>query len=104
MKPPRGERDGDGLVGRPTVEQTYPALARWVEAHGWIELGHDEGRRSPVRALDVGRLIWEGEPTHLTLDDALRAPEAAVAQWLREQFSEEGGGPAEGAASCTHVT
>jgi hypothetical protein len=75
------------------VEQTYPAIARWVASYGWIELGHDDGSRSVVRALDMGGMIWEGEPAYPTLDDALRALEAALAQWLREQFSEEGGDP-----------
>jgi hypothetical protein len=87
----RNGRGGDDAAGHPTVEQTYPAIARWVASYGWIELGHD-GSRSVVRALDVGGMIWEGEPTYPTLDDALRALEAALAQWLREQCSEERGG------------
>ena len=74
--------------GAPAFAQAYPAIARWVTAYGWIEVGHDEVSRSVVRALDVGGLIWEGEATYPTLDDALRALDAALGQWLHEQGRE----------------
>ena len=71
-----------------SVERAYPHLARWVTTHGWIELGQDEESRSFVRALDVGGVVWEGDETYATVDDALRAAELALAKWMREQFGE----------------
>jgi hypothetical protein len=35
--------------------------------------------------LDIGGMIWEGETSYPTLDDALAAADAAIKQWLREQ-------------------
>jgi hypothetical protein len=84
-----GDRDAGDAPAAPTFARAYPAIARWVEAYGWIEVGHDDVSRSVVRALDVGGLAWEGEATYPTLDDALRALDAALAQWLREQVREE---------------
>jgi hypothetical protein len=45
------------------VEQAYPHIARWVTAHGWIEIGSDGYSRSFVRALDEGGMVWEGAET-----------------------------------------
>ncbi len=64
--------------------QTSPNLARWVTTHGWIEVGDDGMRRSFVRVLDEGGLIWEGAAA-ATVDDVLRAADAAVGTWLREE-------------------
>jgi hypothetical protein len=41
-----------------------------------------------VRVLDRGGLVWEGDETNATVDDALRAAELAVAEWMREEFGE----------------
>ncbi len=61
------------------VERAYPYLVQWVTTHGWIELGQTEESRSFVRALDMGGLVWEGNGTYATVDDALRAAELALA-------------------------
>lgn len=68
------------------VEQTYPNIARWVIAHGWVEIGQDHMGRSFVRALDEGGLVWEGETTYPTLDAALHALDTGLGAWIREQF------------------
>ena len=78
-------RDSKGRRRSP-VEQAYPSVARWVMDHGWIEIGQDQASRSFVRALDEGGQVWEGDATYPTIDDALRALEAALAQWIQEQF------------------
>ena len=78
-----------GGPGAPAFAPAYPAIARWVAAHGWIEVGHTDGSRAAVRALDAGGLIWEGAPTYPTLDAALRALDAGIGQWLREQMGED---------------
>ena len=65
--------------------RTYPNLARWITTHGWIEVGDDGMSRSFVRVLDEGGLIWEGDAAE-TVDDVLRAADAAVGTWIREEL------------------
>jgi hypothetical protein len=67
------------------LDTTYPIIARWVMEYSWIEIGQDDMRRSFVRALDEGGLVWEGQEDYATLDDALRDVEAGLAAWMREQ-------------------
>ena len=83
-----GQRPRPRQAARLVVERAYPAITRWVTAHGWIELGPTEGSLSFVRALDIGGMIWEGEPTYASVDAALQALDAALEQFLREQFGE----------------
>ncbi len=40
------------------ADDAYPHLARWVEASGWVEIGHDEVSHSFVRALQEGGVVW----------------------------------------------
>ena len=61
----------------------YPHIAQWV-SEGWIEMGQDDYNRSFVRALDIGGLVWEGSTQYATLDEALQALEAGIAEWLNE--------------------
>lgn len=61
----------------------YPNVAAWV-CDGWIEMGSDDFSRSFVRALDIGGMIWEGEPSYPTVHDALKALDAGIAAWLEE--------------------
>ena len=68
-----------------TFERLYPHIARWVRAHGWIELGYDDYSHSFVRALDIGGMVWEGQERYPTLDEALQALERALAAWMRAQ-------------------
>jgi hypothetical protein len=56
--------------------------------YGWIEVGQDLPGHSFIRALDEGGLVWEGEATYPTVDDALQALDTALAAWLREQHGE----------------
>ena len=41
----------------------------------------DRDRTQFVRALDEGGLAWEGNDQYGSLDDALRALDAAIAEW-----------------------
>jgi hypothetical protein len=58
----------------------YPNLALWVR-DGWIEVGRDDMRRSFIRVLDVGGMVWEGDD-FLTIHAALQAADGAAAAWL----------------------
>ena len=86
---PSGDRrPRSGQRRRPAFERAYPSLARWVTAYGWIELGPTEGSSSFVRALDIGGMVWEGEPAYASVDEALRALDAALGRLLRDELAE----------------
>jgi hypothetical protein len=71
---------------RLTFAERYPNVARWVRGYGWIELGDDLPWNAFVLALDEGGVIWEGDATYPSVDDALRALDAALGAHLRERF------------------
>jgi hypothetical protein len=75
---------GEALVNG-TFERLYPHITRWVQAYGYIEIGYDDYSRSFVRALDIGRMIWEGLEHYPMLDKALQALECALGEWRRAQ-------------------
>ncbi len=72
-----------------SVDEIYPHLARWVDADGWVEIGHDEFSRSYVRALNEGGTVWEGATRYPTLAAALAALDAGLGQWLHDEMGEE---------------
>ena len=73
----------------PSIEELYPNIARWVNDYGWVEVGQNGESSSYVRALDEGGLVWEGKDDYQTLDDALRALDAGISKWMREEYGEE---------------
>ncbi len=70
-----------------SVDQAYPHIARWVKTQGWVEIGPDAYRSSFIRVLDEGGMVWEGTADYPTLDDAFRALDAALRDWLGDQHS-----------------
>jgi hypothetical protein len=73
------------LVRKPSrsdFAERYPRIAAWVLGDGWIEIGRDDTSRSLVRALDLGGLVWEGATEYATVDEALAALEAGLAEWM----------------------
>lgn len=75
----------EGSEERSPFEQAYPHVARWVRSRGWIEMGQDDFSRSFVRALDIGGMVWEGERSYPSVDEALRGLETGLATWMRQQ-------------------
>jgi hypothetical protein len=69
-------------------ERAYPHIASWVLTQGWVEIGSDSYRRSFIRALDEGGMVWEGTATYPTVDAALGALDTALRDWLHQQHSE----------------
>jgi hypothetical protein len=69
-------------------EHVYPHVASWVVTQGWVEIGLDPSRRSFIRALDEGGMVWEGTATYPTLDAALRALDTALRDWMHQQHRE----------------
>lgn len=70
------------------IEETYPHITRWVNKHGWIEIGNDIYSYSFVRALDEGGVVWEGGADYPTLDKALQEMDQVLAIWLEETYGD----------------
>ena len=70
-------------------EEAYPALSRWVQHFGWLELGKVYWTGSLIRVLDEGGLIWEGGAPAGDLSEALTEAEAALSAWFREQHRDQ---------------
>ena len=67
-----------------SFDETYPNITYWVEAFGWVEVGQDEYSTSMVRAVNEGGLVWEGDDSYQSLDEAMQALETALAECIRE--------------------
>lgn len=68
-----------------STEEAFPAVAKWVNGFGYIEIGDQEGFGFIVRAIDYGGVIFEDDkPT--TLAEAM----AALEKGLAEYFGREG--------------
>lgn len=67
------------------VEQLFPAIAKWVQGYGHIEIGDQESFGFVVRALGYGGLAFEDDKPD-TLVEAL----AALEKGLSVYFEQEG--------------
>lgn len=63
-------------------EASYPNITDWVNGGGWIEIGEVEYSSSFIRAFDEGGMVWEGEESYATFDQALQALEAGLKEWM----------------------
>jgi hypothetical protein len=72
-------------VEQAAVEQTFPAIAKWVRAYGHIEIGDQESFGFVVRALDYGGLVFEDDKA-----DTLAEAMASLEKGLAEYFEREG--------------
>lgn len=66
------------------VETLFPAVAKWVNGYGHIEIGDQEGFGFTVRAIDYGGVLFEDD-TPTTLAEAMAALEKGLAEWFEEQ-------------------
>jgi hypothetical protein len=71
---------GMGLITLPIdIDETYPTLAHWVQAHGRVEIGVEHGSGVMVRAFDENGVVFEStEPENLA--EALVALEQGIAE------------------------
>ncbi|WP_017662564.1 hypothetical protein [Baaleninema simplex] len=72
-----------------TFDRKYSNIQRWIVEHdGWIQLGDDPDGplTSFVRALDMGRMPWEGRSQYRSLDEALQDLDSALAQILKKLY------------------
>jgi hypothetical protein len=66
------------------VEKLYPAIARYVQGYGHIEIGDQETFGFVVRALDHGGLVFEDDKPD-TLAEAMAVLEKRLTEWFDEQ-------------------
>jgi hypothetical protein len=66
------------------VEQMFPAIARWVQGYGHIEIGDQEMFGFIARALDHGGLAFEDDKPD-TLAEAMAALEKGLKTWFEEE-------------------
>ncbi len=79
----RKTRQPEVTAAADSFEARYPNIASWVQ-DGWIEIGHDDCGRPFLRAMDIGGQAWEGDGPYDSLDEALRALDTGIAEWLEE--------------------
>jgi hypothetical protein len=65
-------------------EEQYPAIHRFVEEIGWIEIGQNDMISAFVRAYDLGGTVYEGEDSYPSLEAALQDLEAGIQAHLDE--------------------
>jgi hypothetical protein len=69
-----------------SFEASYPHIAHFVDAIGWIEVGHDDSPlTSFIRAIDSGGMVWEDKDAYQTLDEAFQDLESGLENWMRER-------------------
>lgn len=67
------------------VQKAFPAIAKWVQCYGHIEIGDQEGFGFIVRAIDYGGQVFEDDKPD-TMTEAM----AALEKGLAEYFEREG--------------
>ena len=67
-----------------SAAERYPHVARWCNQHGWIEVGIEWQDEWFARAIHEGRLAWGGEGPYPTIDDALRALDDGIRDYMQE--------------------
>ena len=69
-----------------SFEESYPNIAYFVDAIGWIAVGYDDDSplTSFIRAMDPGGMVWEGKDEYKTLDEAFQDLEEGLGRWMRE--------------------
>jgi len=69
-----------------SLKASYPNMAYFVDAIGWIEIGHDDDSplTSFIKAFDPGGMVWEGKDSYTTLDEAFQDLDAGLGDWMSE--------------------
>jgi hypothetical protein len=66
-------------------ETTYPAITRWVEEFGRVEIGTAGSRDNFVKAIDRDGIPWGGKGEYESIDEALRDMEQGLKSLLEAQ-------------------
>ena len=66
----------------------FPAIARYVDGCGYIEIGDQESFGFVARAIGYGGMDFEDDRPE-TLAEAMAVLEAGLARWFEEQGVED---------------
>jgi hypothetical protein len=66
------------------IEKAFPAVAKWVNGYGHIEIGDQEGFGFVVRAIDYGGVVFESDKPD-TLAEAMAALEEGLAAYFEQE-------------------
>ena len=66
-----------------SFEQQYPNISAWVQ-DGEIRIGYNDYDNVFLRVIDPGGGVWESSQSYGSLNEALAAMEAGIAEWCRE--------------------
>jgi hypothetical protein len=66
------------------VEKTFPAIAKWVNGYGHIEIGDQEMSGFVVRAVDYGGVVFEDDRPR-TLAEAMASLEKSLVEWFEKE-------------------
>jgi hypothetical protein len=72
------------VIVQKVVLGAFPAIAKWVEGYGHIEIGDQEGFGFIVRAIDYGGQVFEDSKPS-TLAEAMAALEQGILDWFKGQ-------------------
>ena len=64
--------------------ERYPHVARWCRQYGWIEVGYEWQDQLFARAVHEGGLVWGGQGPYPTIDEAMRALDEGIMDFMRE--------------------
>ena len=67
-----------------SVEKMFPAIAKYVQQYGYIEIGDQEMFGFIVRAIGYGGMAFEDDKPD-TLAEAMAALETGLRKWFKEQ-------------------
>lgn len=67
-----------------TFEKQYPNISAWVY-DGQVQIGYSDYDNSFLQVTDAGGVVWESDQSYASLDEALAAMDAAIADWCAEQ-------------------
>jgi len=65
------------------VEKAFPAIAKWVQGYGHIEIGEQEGLGFVVAAFDDSGLVFEDNKAE-TVAEAMAALEQGLEEWFKD--------------------
>jgi hypothetical protein len=68
-----------------SFDELCPNIAWWTQDGGWIELGRDDCRRSLIRVLDIGGMLWEGKERYDAVATALGEAKRFIARLRKKR-------------------
>jgi hypothetical protein len=67
-----------------SFEQQYPAIDRFIEEFGCIEIGENDMISAFVRAYSEGGTVYEGKDTYPSMDEAFKDLDRGIQAFFDE--------------------